>query len=344
MWPGDPETATGGFVYDRRIVAGLRDRGWTISDHILPDGFPRPDASARREAAVVLAGIPDGSLVVMDGLALGVLPDIVRPHRQRLHLIALVHHPLALETGLRPLQRRNLETSERAALEAARQIITTSETTAGDLGAMGVARDRVAVVRPGTDAAPIAAGSRSDTPHLLCVATLTPRKGHAILIKALTKLADRPWRLTCVGSKQRDPTTAKTIQNEMAVCGLTERVCLAGELSDADLADRYHNADLFVLPSLHEGFGMVLTEALARGLPIVATAAGAIPEALGRGTALLVPPNDVPALRRALSDVLDKPEYLRSLRAQALATRETLPNWNDAAGRFADILEGVTRT
>ena len=343
VWPGDPATATGGFAYDRRVVAGLRDRGWTVVDHVLPDGFPRPGPAARHKAEETLAQIPDDSLVVIDGLALGVLPEIAQAHGHRLRLVALVHHPLALETGLSVSQRHQLEASERAALDAASRIVTTSETTAGDLKAFGIARDRVAVVQPGTDAAPLATGSRSDALHLLCVATLTPRKGHAILVEALAGLTDRPWHLACVGSTQRDPATVRTIKDGIAAGGLAKRVSLAGEVSEPELAARYDRADLFVLPSLHEGFGMVLTEALARGLPIVATTAGAIPEALGSGTGVLVPPNNAAALRRALCDILDQPERLQTLRRHALTARAALPDWRHVSARFAETLETVER-
>src|ERR1700681_306077 len=280
--PGSLETVSGGYAYDRRIVAGLRDRGWAVAVQELDDSFSRPPVAARHHAARVLAEIPDGSPVLIDGLALGAMPDEAEHEAARLRLIALVHHPLADETGVDESTAVALEKSERRALAAARLVVVTSRSTAAALTRYGVGPDRIAVVEPGTDRAPLARGSRGAALHLLCVAALIPRKGHEVLFRALTMMPDLEWRLTCAGSLKRDPSTAERLRVRLRSDGLEDRVTFAGEVDAATLTALYDGADLFVLPTLHEGYGMAVAEALACGLPVIGTAAGAIAELVPR--------------------------------------------------------------
>jgi glycosyltransferase involved in cell wall biosynthesis len=338
--PGDLDTRTGGYEYDRRIVAGLRDAGWTVDVVGLRGEYPHPDAAARAAARSALAAFDAGALVMVDGLALGTLPGEVLREQHRLRLVALVHHPLALETGLDAETAAELESSERRALEAVRLIVVTSSATAATLGRYGVDSERVAVVEPGTDPAPLARGSET-TPHLIAVGSLVPRKGYETLIAAMARLSDRPWHLTCVGSLDRDPETAAIIRRAIADHGLEKRVTLIGELGERDLAAEYHRADLFVLATHYEGFGMAVAEALARGLPVVSTPTGGIPRLVGQEAGILVPPGDVGALAKALARVLDAPVLRADLCAAARRVRDSLPTWEDAARAMSAALERV---
>ncbi|MBA3624250.1 MAG: glycosyltransferase family 4 protein, partial [Methylibium sp.] len=274
--PGDWHTATGGYAYDRRIAEGLRGLGWTVEPCLLDESFPQPTDDALLQAEAALAALADGALVIADGLAFGAMPALAERHARRLRWIALVHHPLAFETGLEEARRRALFESERRSLATARAVIATSAATARALAGFDVPAARVHVVEPGTDPAPLARGSGKAATTLLCVATLTPRKGHAVLIEALAGLKDRSWTLVCAGSTTRDPATTAALRRDIAGAGLGERVQLLGEVDPARLDALYDGADLFVLPSHYEGYGMVLAEALARGLPVLATTAGAM--------------------------------------------------------------------
>lgn len=339
--PGSLETRTGGYGYDRRIVAGLRDRGWEVVVRELDDGFPQPTAAARAEADRVLAAMPDDAIVVVDGLAFGALPVEAARESGRLRLVALVHHPLAEETGLDPKTASDLEVSERRALASARRVVVTSRATAAALAGYGVAPDRLAVVEPGTDRAPLARGSRGGPVQLLVVAALVPRKGHDILLRALAAVPERDWRLTCVGSLERDPATVARVRARIRADALDDRVSLAGETDGTGVAAHYDAADLFVLPTRYEGYGMAVAEALARGIPVIGTPTGGIADLVGGGAGVLVPVGDVDALTAALSEVLrDKPMRER-LAVGARRVRERLPTWDDAAARMATILEGV---
>ena len=338
--PGRIETRTGGFIYDHRIVEQLRARGWRVTVRELDPGFPQPSPAALREAAATLADIPDGRTVLIDGLALGVLPAVAERECARLRLIGLIHHPLALETGLTEAQARDLYVAERRALAAVTRIIVTSRTTAAALADYGVAPDRLMVVNPGTDPAPLAAGSRGARLNLLCVASLTPRKGHAVLVEALAGLCDRCWSLRCAGSAVRDPGTVDALRRQIAAAGLADRIVLLGELGEAALNDEYARADGFVLASYYEGYGMVFAEALARGLPIVATAGGAVPGTVPAEAGLLVPPGDGTALRAALARLIDDGPLRARLREGARRARQGLPTWHEAGERFAAAVGG----
>jgi glycosyltransferase involved in cell wall biosynthesis len=339
--PGDPEALTGGYEYARRIVDGLRTLGWNVTVRGLDASFPAPTPSALAHARATLARIPDGGTVLVDGLAFGAMPDIAAAEGERLRLVALVHHPLALETGLENGRAEALRVSEASALAGARIVLTTSAATARALAEYGVAIERTAVIEPGTDPAPLAQGSLGEVPELLCVATIVPRKGHTVLVEALAPLVDRPWRLTCVGSLARAPKTVAALRQSIARLRLAGRVRFAGEVDRAALERYYDRADAFVLATFHEGYGMALAESLARGLPIVSTQAGAVPDTVPPDAGLLVPPGDPVPLRRALAQFLDEPDLRASLAAGARNARERLPTWAQSCARLSRVLAGV---
>ncbi|MGJ7519946.1 glycosyltransferase family 4 protein [Variovorax sp. LT1P1] len=341
--PGDWEGRTGGYLYDRRIVDGLRAAGWRVTRRSPGDGFPLPDATAREQARGVIDALPDGALVVADGLGFSALPELVEQHAQRLRWLALVHHPLAFESGLSPDEQARLFDSERRALACARQVVVTSASTARALAGFDVPTGRITVIEPGTDRAPQATGGGAGAGalSLLCVATVTARKGHTVLLDALAGLQGRAWHLHCAGSLARDDATVAAVRAGVAGHGLAGRVTWHGEVDGPALEALYAQADLFVLPSFHEGYGMALAEALAHGLPIVSSAAGAIPDTVPARAGVLVPPGDPEALRGALQRLMDDVAWRASLAAGAREAAERLPTWDDASARFAAVLDAV---
>ena len=338
--PGDLETRTGGYLYDRRIMAGLMALGWRVDLHRLDASFPQPTPAALAEAGAVLAALPEQALVVVDGLALGAMPAVAAVHRERVRLAALVHHPLALETGLDEAARQRLYASERVALQQVRGVIVTSPSTARALADYDIRPEQCAVVLPGTDPALLAEGSGGEGWTLLCVASLTPRKGHAVLFRALARLKSLPWRLRCAGG-DLDPATAADLRTLAAELGLAGRIEFLGQLDAAALAVEYQQADGCVLPSYHEGYGMALAEALARGLPVISTTAGAIPDTVPADAGLLVPPGDEAALAGVLARMMTEPGLRERLAAGARAARLALPDWPTTCARFAAALEVI---
>jgi glycosyltransferase involved in cell wall biosynthesis len=344
MVPGSIDTRTGGYGYDREIVAGLERRGWTVQLLQLPGDFPFPSPESRAAAARALASVPDGTRVIVDGLAFGALPDEATHEAARLRLIALVHHPLADETGLPAEQRAGLEASERRALRAARHVVVTSARTAAALERFDVPAASITAIEPGTDPAPLARGSRGTGARdvqLLCVATVVPRKGHDILVRALAIMPNASWHLTCVGGLDRDDEWVASVRRAVAAARLEDHVTFVGELDGSPLEARYDAADVFVLPTWYEGYGMAVAEALARGLPVVSTATGAIAELVSTDAGILVPPGDAFALANALGSVVGSATFREQLAEGARRARSRIPSWDAAADLMARTIEHV---
>jgi len=340
--PGRLDTRTGGYLYDRRVIEGLRARGWQVAVRELEEGYPFPSTEALRAAADALAAIPDDSIVLVDGLAFGAMPDVVASHATRVRFVPIVHLPLAEDPGLDADTARLLRAGETRALQAADAIIATGPSTRATLIDYGIAPRQIVVAEPGTDEAPLARGSDGDRLELLCVATINPGKGHATLVRALASAPHRKWHLTCAGSLTRHPAAVVDLRRQIADAGLSEQITLAGELDSVALERAYDRADLFVLPTLKETFGMAIAEAIARGLPVISTRTGAIPDIVG-DAGLLVRPGDERAFTDALHRVLGDDGGRRRLAAGAKAARQRLRPWDLTLDKIESALHGLTR-
>ena len=344
--PGSLARRTGGTIYDARMTGRLRQLGWRVVVYNLAGRFPDAAAAARESLGGALSEAPAGARVMIDGLAMGALPDVVRAHGDRLRILALVHHPLADETGLTAKEQERFAALERAALDACDGIVVTSEFTAARLRALGVAAEKVRAVLPGTEPARLAAGPGGEqAPRLLSVGSVIPRKGYDVLVDALARLRHLPWSCVCVGSLSRDPDYAAALVDQVADRGLDKRIELVGECDEDALDAYYDSSSLFVLASHYEGFGMVLREAVARGLPVVSTTGGAIPEAVPSEAAVLVCPGDAKALADALERLLAGSEGAERRNDLAVGARRAaarLPGWDQAGGAFAEALLELT--
>jgi glycosyltransferase involved in cell wall biosynthesis len=331
----DPARSSGGNVYDRRVCDGLVAAGWTVHEHAVPGEWPLANRAARWALGAVLAGFPDAAVVIVDGLIASTVPEALVPAADRLRFVVLVHMPLGGER-------------ERSVFAAAEAVIVTSDWTRQWLVAEhALSPDRVQVAEPGVDPAHLVPGSAAGG-ELLCVAAVTPTKGHDVLVAALSSIADRSWHCVLVGSTARDPGFVARVAQQARESGIEARIQFTGPRTGEDLAKSYAEADLVVLATRAETYGMVVTEALAHGLPVVASAVGGLPEALGRaadGTrpGLLVPPDDPAALADALSQWLDDGELRRRLRLAARERRGTLPAWSDTVRRVDRVLTEVAR-
>ncbi|HZP77948.1 MAG TPA: glycosyltransferase family 4 protein [Pseudolabrys sp.] len=341
--PGDLNTPTGGYAYARRMLKELTALGRDIELIDIGNEFPRPSAATRVAVRRRLAAIPPATPIVIDGLAFGALDDVAEALGDSHRLVALVHHPLALETGLPADEAEALRRSERAALAHVRHVIATSATTARLLAAeYGVAPDAITVAPPGTDEAALAVGSSDGIVRLLSVGAVVPRKGFDVLVAALAQLPrDLPWRLALVGDRTRDDATVAALDADIARHELTDRILCTGAVSNEQLEAFYRAADVFVLASRFEGYGMAFTEALARGLPLIGTTAGAIPQTVPAGAGVLVPPDDPKALAMALGELIENPRQRRALRDAARAAATALPRWQESAKIFAAAVERV---
>lgn len=351
--PGDLQSGTGGYVYDRTMIAGLRERGWRVGVHGLDASFPYPSTEALAQAMRVFAELPDQACVLVDGLALGAMPQVIAAHSRRLHIVALIHMLLASEFGIAPAVAEHLREQEQHALGLVRHVIVSSRSTERELAAWGIQPSRVTVVEPGVwkgqvgdhsrtvhGAADLVVAHKIDLPlELLCVATLQPGKAHELLIDALAPLAHLPWRLSCVGSLSRSPATAQRLAGQLNRLGLIDRVALIGEVPHEALRALYRAADLFVLPTLRETYCLAVAEALAHGLPIISSRTGAIPDLVGTEAGLLIEPGDRDGLRAALERALTDPALRGAMRAAAFEAHSRLNSWPEACERMARALE-----
>jgi glycosyltransferase involved in cell wall biosynthesis len=339
--PGDLSTPTGGYRYDQRIIQELRLLGWQVDVLDIGDSFPFPSAAQRATALVMLSTVPAGCPIVLDGLAFGTLPE-AGALRSRTPLIALVHQPLALDCGLDTEKAAGFRDSERAALGAAARVVVTSEATGRIVIAdYSVQSHRISVVRPGNDPVAPAHGSKDAVVRLLSVGSVVPGKGYDLLIAAIATIADLPWQLTIAGDLTRHAATAARLNADISACGLGNRVAVLGALPPERIKELYRASDVFVLASRFEGYGMALAEAIAHGLPVVSTLAGAIPDTIPPGTSLLVPPDDVASLAQALRRLITDHAERHRLGRNARAAAAQLPTWQESARLFAGAIETV---
>jgi glycosyltransferase involved in cell wall biosynthesis len=340
----DPARPSGGNTYDRRIIRGLGAIGWSVYVRAVAGSWPWPDAAARAALASAVATIPDGGVVLLDGLIASTVPEVLVPEAGRLREVVLVHLPLG--DGRSHDGFGDVRTRECAVLSAAAAVVTTSSwTRTWLLGRYSLPPARVHVAEPGVDPADLAPGTASGG-ELLCVAAVAPHKGHDILFEALATLADLRWCCTCVGTLDRDPGYVDSLRSRARRDRIGDRVHFTGPRSRADLRVAYAAADVLVLASHSETYGMVVTEALACGLPVIATSAGGLPEALGRCfdghlPGLLVPAGDSAALAAALRRWLGSTVLRQGLRNAARERRATLPDWSATSLQISRVLGEV---
>ncbi|MGK5172944.1 glycosyltransferase family 4 protein [Geodermatophilus sp. CPCC 205761] len=333
----DPARVSGGNRYDREVCDDLRNAGWTVVEIAAPGSWPRPDAAALDALARSLDALPAGDLVLVDGLIASAARTVLVPRSGRLRLVVLVH----MVFGGDAVDERD----ELAVLAAARAVVTTSAWTREQLlDRYALSPARVHVAHPGAGTAPASPGTAGGG-RLLCVGALAPHKGQDLLLAALARTAGLPWRCTLVGPLDRDPLFVASLQRQAGDAGIADRVRIPGPRTGAALLLEYRGADVLVVPSRTETYGMAITEALATGLPVIAAEVGGVPEAVGRTASgvpgLLVPPDDSDALAAALARWLTDAEVRCRLRRAALRRRETLPDWRTTGRRIRTVLSAV---
>jgi glycosyltransferase involved in cell wall biosynthesis len=338
--PGDVRSPTGGYAYDRRVMELLPDFGVSVVHMPLPANFPNPGDGDISETARLLAARRKPSTLVVDGLAYGAFSKSLLDGLDG-RVIALVHHPLFLETGLAHARKVELRDSEKAALGRADHVIVTSRATKRILtDNMGLPTNKMTVAEPGTDPAGRATGTGVPL-HILAVGAVLPRKGYDVLVEALGQIKDIDWRLTIAGALDRHPGAVEQLRTTIQSQDLESRVNLAGKVVPATLDRFYESADLFVSASLFEGYGMVLAEAMARGLPIVTATGGAAGDTAGLSVALHVEAGNADELAAALRRALTDKKLRNSLADAAWEAGRTLPTWHETARRVAAVILGM---
>ncbi len=338
--PGDLRSHTGGYAYDRRVIEMLPAFGVAVKHLALPASFPNPTAADLAKTRDALKMRRSGATLMVDGLAFGAFPQALIDDLDG-RVLAIVHHPLFLETGLPHPRKVELKATEAAALARADHVVVTSRATARIvIEHLGIDGEKITIAEPGTDPADRATGTGAPL-QILSVGAVVPRKGYDLLIEALAPLSDIDWRLTIAGALDRSPQAVAAARDAIENHRLQSRVTLAGKVVPATLDRFYESADLFVSASLFEGYGMVLAEAMARGLPIVAATGGAAAETAGAGAALHFEAGDVEALRGALRRALTDKKLRDRLADASWEAGRTLPTWHETARRIAAVILGL---
>jgi glycosyltransferase involved in cell wall biosynthesis len=339
--PGDMHRRTGGFIYEAAILRTLNEIGCATAHLRLPDGFPDPTPADMTATIDLLAAVPADQPIILDGFIVGTLdPEALA--RIAAPVIAMVHHPLGLETGLPPDRAAWLMRNEAAVLARVNRVIVPSPETARILTArLAADPGRITIAPPGFDR-PTAARNPVDPPLILSVGLIAPRKGHDVLIAALAQIADLSWQAEIVGGTH-DVATAAALSDQIDELALGDRVGLVGEIDSPALAARFSAASIFALATRYEGYGMVLSEAMLAGLPVVSCRVGAVPETVG-DAALLVPPDDPNAFAGALGRLLEDAAEAERLAALSRCKGLSLPDWHDTARIFAAEIAKLTPT
>lgn len=338
--PGDIRAPTGGYIYDRRLIELLPHFGVAVTPIGLPASFPNPTQKDLDATASALSAAKSFPTIIVDGLAYGAFtPKVLDQIPGR--IIALVHHPLFLETGLPHARKLELKASEERALARANHIIVTSRTTARILTEqMTLAADKMTVAEPGTDPAQRATGTGTPL-NILAVGAVMPRKGYDLLVSALAPLTDIDWRLTIAGALDRHPQAVESLKGLIAEHNLADRVSLPGKVVPATLDRFYESADLFVSASLFEGYGMALAEAMVRGLPIVTATGGAAGDTVRQTVALHVESGNIGELTSALRRALTDKRLRDDLADKSWEAGRALPTWQETARRVAAVILGL---
>ena len=340
----DPARPSGGNVYDRQLCGALAATGWSVHEHPVAGFWSLPDATSFSALDRAVQLIPDDAVVLVDGLVASAAPNVLVPHARRLRLVVLVHAPF----GHAGADSDDARVREGAVLSVAAAVVTTSEWSRDRLLALyALPADLVHVATPGVEAADLATGTASGG-SLLCVATVAREKGHDVLLDALATLSDLSWHCVCVGRLDREPAFAEILRLRASEGGFGDRLRFAGALSGAGLDRAYSAADLMVLASRAETYGMVVVEALARGVPVVASDVGGVAEALGcvadgLQPGMLVPPDEPVALAAALRRWLGDAALRTRLRRAARERRDSLANWSATASVVSGALAGLSR-
>ena len=342
IYPGDLNTPTGGYHYDRQIIMAWKEAGIGVDCVSLEGNFPFPDEVDISSAITKLSSKPLCDITTIDALAGGASSQLMEAVAKSGPVVSLIHHPLCLESGLTDEAARNLKQQEQSGLNFVDHVVTTSQATKTTVHKLfGYPETQITNILPGVERKSLSEGGNSKTINLLCVASIIERKGHRFLIEALADLSDLDWKLDCIGMIDAEPELYEWLLEACRRNNLSDRIVFHGAVDSETLDAAYMNADLFVLPSLYEGYGMVYAEAITRGLPVIATNAGAIPDTVPSRCGLLVEPSNTAALRNALRKVLEDEDLRFKMRQAAIDAEPGFPTWKNSASQFAIKLRSL---
>jgi glycosyltransferase involved in cell wall biosynthesis len=337
---------TGGILYDHRVCGRFASAGWDV---VLFDFDTLPKHVTRLRFPVARALRPrldEGFDVLMTDLGNSSLtPGIQRRARASGLLSVVICHHFRSRLERSHLKRLMYAWTERFTVREADLLVANSASTAGRIGELGRGGADVVLARPGLSVALAGSPVYNETPsELLLVGNVEARKGILDAVRALGCSGADGVGLVIAGEESYEPEYRESVDALLSSLGLGDRVRFTGRIGEERLEAAYRHADVFFLPSLWEGYGMAIAEAMASGLPVVSTTAGAIPDLVEHGVSgLLVEPGDWRAAGAALKAVLGDGGLRRRLAEGALRSAASFPSWEDSTGLVLRAVEERTR-
>lgn len=341
MAPGEIETLSGGQVYNSHILAGLEALGYNITMHYLGDDFPFPDELTIAKCKAIFKILPQGEPVIIDSLALGSLLPVLMEFYGKNPYIALLHLPFAFNEDIHPNQRDILAQQEKSVLAVTSAIVATSTYTSKIIANWLKLSPPVYIIPPGVEVNKRKFYWPPYPKRFICVSNYMPNKGQYILIKALTSLKHLNWQLYCFGHKNINPRYVDSLNSVVEKYSLHDKVFINEALTGNKLEEAYLDSDICVLPSYFETYGMVLTEALAHGIPVIASSGGGIRDTVPISMGLFFKPGDISELQSVIRTILADSWLYQRLCAETATYFKQANTWQQSVKKFEEVIKSV---
>jgi glycosyltransferase involved in cell wall biosynthesis len=335
---GDIHSLTGGYLFNMHIINGLKQKGYTVV--VLGSDLKLNDKEGlERISRAGLEKLPLGACVIVDSIVLASLHQIVNEFRGRLKFLGLMHLPVSydISSGV----HGKLDNEELKALNHMELVIVTGRFTCDLLCNAGLNRKKIMIVEPGTEHFPRKRQYKSIPSELLCIANYSAVKAQDILVRGLSMLTAWNWTMHLFGDMEREPGYTTAIRLLIQQLKMENRIFMHGIAGRHEISRIYLNADLFVMPSLFESYGMALTESLAHGIPVVTTTAGNIPDTIPAGMGLLTEPANAGQLAEAIRSLFDEPSKYFALCSAASQYYRQARSWDQAVAEFEVIIRNT---
>lgn len=339
MQPGEIDSISGGYIYNKNIIDGMRAQ--SVDVKLLNPGidFPFPSKESLDNCMKFLLNIKSSSIVIVDSLILGTFPEIIEKFASKHILAGMIHLPLNLSPSFSEDEKIYFREREFSSFKHAALLFVTSEYTKSELIKSGINEEKIHVVTPGINTSVNQRNYPDKPKNLLCVSRITSSKGQLDLINALENLQHFNWNLTFCGGYDEQDAYYKEIRNRILISGLESRIDFTGEIPRLEVEKYYRQADLLILPSYFETYSMVLQEAMAFKLPVISANAGAVTQTANSKVAKFYKPGNIKQLELHLASLMDNSfEYTELVNGYSKLNVKFL-NWSKKTEQFLNILE-----
>jgi glycosyltransferase involved in cell wall biosynthesis len=335
---GDINSLTGGHLYNMHIINGLKNKNYSVSLQAAGGKWDNKEGIDKM-CRLYLQKIPWGSCIIIDSLILASLTNLVRKSMDRFKFLGLIHLPVSydIKTGI----HGKLSEDELGALNHMHRLVVTGGFTFDLLCNAGIDPRKITIIQPGTDQFPRKAQYARVPSNLLCIANYSALKAQDVLIRALSRLKTRNWTLHLYGDTDRDPEYTSFLRSLILYLGLESRIIVHRIVERQNISKVFLEADLFILPSLFESYGMVLSESLAHGIPVISTLAGNIRNTVPEGMGILIEPGNEAELADSISSLFDSPEKYSALCTASSSYYKQSRSWEQAVSEFESVIRKI---